>query len=106
MTNPWTAPDAATGQKKLYLEPSVRDDVVSAVNDYDKVLSQLIVDRVDNTKGYFGTDGNPLAKLLETAFNARGTELVTYLNAQMSQTQDFVKTARDAATAQANRENG
>jgi hypothetical protein len=105
MTNPWTALDAATGQKKLYLEPSVRDDVVAAFNDYEKVLNALITDRVDDTTGYFGTDSNPLAKLLEKAFNARGTELVSYLNAQLSQTGDFVKTAKDAATAQANREN-
>jgi len=43
--------------------------------------------------------GNPLAVILQNAFKARGTELTNYLNAQLSQTQDFVKTARDAAAA-------
>jgi hypothetical protein len=105
MTNPWTALDAATADKKLYLDPTVSADVAKAFNGYQQTLNTLITDRVDNTSGYFGTDGNPLAKLLEKAFNARGTELVDYLNAQLSQAGDFVKTAKDAATAQANREN-
>jgi hypothetical protein len=99
MTNPWSSLDAATGQKKLYLEDSARNDLNTASGDYEKALNKLINDRVDDTTGYFGTDSNPLAKLLQDAFNARGTELVDYLNAQMSQTQDFVKTANDAATA-------
>jgi hypothetical protein len=99
MTNPWSALDAATGEKKLFLEPSVSADVDGAFKDYEKVLNRLITDRLDDTSGYFGTDGNPLAKLLEKAFNARGTELVEYLNAQLSQAQDFVKTAHDAAVA-------
>jgi hypothetical protein len=36
---------------------------------------------------------------LEQAFNSRGTTLTNYLQQQLSQTQDFVKTAQDAATA-------
>ena len=99
MTNPWAALDAATGDNKLYLDPTVSADVGKAFDDYQKTLNTLITERVDDTTGYFGTDGNPLAKLLEKAFNARGTELVDYLNAQLQQAGDFVKTAKDAAAA-------
>jgi hypothetical protein len=102
MTNPWSALDAATQQKKLYLDPKISNEVAGYFSDYEAKLTQLINDRLDDTSGYFGTDGNPLAKLLETAFNARGKELMDYLNAQYSQAQDFVKTAKDAANATAN----
>jgi hypothetical protein len=62
-------------------------------------LQTLINDRLDDTSGFFGTASNPLAVQLEQAFNSRGTTLTNYLQQQLSQTQDFVKTAQDAATA-------
>jgi lipopolysaccharide export system protein LptC len=102
MTNPWSALDAATQQKKLYLDPKINNEVARHASDYESKLTQLITDRLDDNSGYFGTDSNPLAKLLETAFNARGISLTNYLNAQRSQVQAFVKTAYDAATATAN----
>jgi hypothetical protein len=99
MTSPWSGLDAATGQKKLYLDPAVIPEVNQAFTPYEASLQQLIDDELDETTGYFGTDENPLAKLLEKAFNARGQVLTDYLKEQLSQAQDFVKTARDAAAA-------
>jgi hypothetical protein len=98
MTSPWSSLDAATGDKKLYLEPDVASKVDKAFTPYETSLQTLINDALDETSG-FGTDGNPLAKLVADAFNSRGAALTTYLKAQLSQTQDFVKTAQDAATA-------
>ena len=99
MTNPWNSLDAATGQKKLYLDPAAIPKINQAFTPYENSLQTLINDRVDNTKGYFGTASNPLALLLESAFNTRGAALTNYLKTQLSQTQDFVKTAQDAAAA-------
>jgi hypothetical protein len=99
MTSPWSSLDAATGAKKLYLDPAVIPEVNRAFTPYEASLQRLIDDELDETTGYFGTRENPLAALLEKAFNARGKVLTDYLKEQLSQTQDFVKTARDAAAA-------
>jgi hypothetical protein len=101
MTSPWSSLDAATSQKKLYLEPAVSREVETASTPYETSLQTLIDDALDDTKGYFGgtTPKNPLAPLLENAFNARGKVLTDYLNKQLSETQAFVKTAHDAAAA-------
>jgi hypothetical protein len=105
MTSPWSSLDAATGDKKLYLDPAVMPEVDKAFAPYEASLQRLIDDELDETTGYFGTDENPLAKLLEKAFNARGAQLTQYLKEQLSQTQDFVKTARDAVEAMKAHEN-
>lgn len=99
MTSPWGALDAATGANKLYLDPAALPAINQAFDPYQSSLQTLINDRLDDTKGYFGTASNPLALLLESAFNARGIALTNYLKAQLSQTQDFVKTAQDAVAA-------
>lgn|SRR5690349_2046549 len=102
MTNPWSSLDAATGQKKLFLDDAASSQVVTAFTPYQGILQQLINDALDDTTGYFGTSQggkNPLAKLLEDAFNARGKMLTEYVKAQLSQAQDFVKTAQDANAA-------
>lgn len=102
MTNPWTSLDAATGEKKLFLTEDASTKVTSAFDPYQSILQQLINDALDDTTGYFGTSKggkNPLAKLLEDAFNARGKMLTDYVKAQLSQAQDFVKTAHDANAA-------
>ncbi|WP_319446535.1 MULTISPECIES: hypothetical protein [unclassified Mycobacterium] len=101
MTNPWNALDTATGAKKLYLEldEGVIADVNKASTTYQDSLQTLINDALDDTTGYFGTADNPLAVLLEKAFNARGTVLTKYLTDQLAQTQGFVKTAGDAVAA-------
>jgi len=102
MTNPWNALDAATGEKKLFLDEDATNKVVKAFPPYRDSLQRLITDALDDTTGYFGTSKggkNPLAKLLEDAFNARGKMLTDYLKAQLSQAQDFVKTAQDAHAA-------
>jgi hypothetical protein len=102
MTNPWSALDAATGQKKLFLTDDAASSVKEASKPYEASLQTLISDALDDTTGYFGTSEgkkNPLAALLEEAFNARGKELTEYLKAQLSQTQAFVQTAQDAAAA-------
>lgn len=104
MTSPWSSLDAATGDKKLYLDPEVLPDVNRAFSPYEASLQRLIDDELDETTGYFGTRENPLAALLEKAFNARGKLLTDYLKEQLSQTQDFVKTARDAVEAMKNHE--
>jgi hypothetical protein len=98
MTSPWSSLDAATGDKKLYLEPDLATKVDKAFTRYEKSLQTLIDDALDETTG-FGTTDNPLAKLMSDAFNSRGAALTTYLKAQLSETQGLVKTARDAATA-------
>jgi hypothetical protein len=104
--NPWGALDAATGEGKLLLDPAVRDQINTAFSPYQTSLQTLIGDALDDTTGYFGrADKNPLARLLQEAFNARGSALTTYLEEQLAQTQAFVKTAHDAAVAFQNAEN-
>ncbi|MDV3124019.1 hypothetical protein M1247_03770 [Mycobacterium sp. 21AC1] len=97
--NPWAGLDADTGNGKLYLDESAISGVNTAWADYEKSLETLINDSLDETTGYFGTSTNPLAGMLEKAFNARGKDLTDYLKEQLSQSQAFVKTAQDAATA-------
>jgi hypothetical protein len=97
--NPWHALDAATQEDKLYLEPELAQEIRTAFDTYEVALQQLITDALDDTTGYFGTDKNPLALLLEQAFNDRGKVLTDYLKEQLSQAQAFVKTAEDAAAA-------
>lgn len=98
--NPWGALDAAAGEGKLLLNPEVRDQINTAFTPYEGSLERLINDALDDTNGYFGkAERNALARHLQEAFNQRGTALTNYLEQQLSQTQDFVKTARDAATA-------
>lgn len=105
MTSPWSSLDAATGDKKLYLEPDLATKVDQAFTPYEASLQTLINDALDETTGFGSTD-NPLAKLMSDAFNARGAALTTYLKAQLSETRGLVKTARDAAAAfQANDKN-
>jgi hypothetical protein len=103
MTSPWSALDGAThpqtGKPTLYLEPSVIPALNQASDSYCQSLQTLIDDRLDDTTGYFGTKANPLALLLEKAFNSRGTVATNYCQQQLSQTQDLVKTACDAAAA-------
>ncbi|HET6734012.1 hypothetical protein, partial [Mycobacterium sp.] len=97
--NPWGALDAAAGKGELKLEPGVSEAVDQAFTPYEDSLETLIADTLDETTEYFGTPDNPLAVLLEKAFNERGKLLTDYLKEQLSQTQDFVKTAQDAAAA-------
>lgn len=99
MTSPWGPLDAATGEDKLYLDPAAIPAIERTLDPYESSLQTLINDGLDRTQGFFGTPDNPLAVLLENAFNARGTQLTEYLTAQLTQTQDFIKTARDAAAA-------
>jgi hypothetical protein len=99
MTSPWSNLEAATGSNNLYLNPDVVPAVNNAFTPYGQSLQTLINDRLDVTSGFFGTASNPLAVQLEQAFNSRGSTLTNYLQQQLSQTQDFVKTAQDAATA-------
>ena len=99
MTTPWGALDAATAKGDLLLNPAVSQEVNQAFTPYEASLQALISAALDDTAGYFGTDSNPLATILEEAFNGRGTTLTDYLKEQLSQTQHFVKTAQDAATA-------
>jgi hypothetical protein len=105
MTNPWSNLEAATGSSNLYLNPDVIPAVNNAFEPYGQSLQTLINDRLDVTTGYFGTASNPLAVQLEQAFDSRGSNLTNYLQQQLSQTQDFVKTAQDAATALHNADN-
>ena len=106
MTSPWSSLDADTAADKLYLDPAVIPEVNQAFAPYETSLQTLIDDELDETTGYFGTPENPLANILQQAFNARGKMLTDYLKEQLSQTQDFVKTARDAAAAQQAAEGG
>jgi hypothetical protein len=99
MTSPWGALDQATGSNKLYLDPAAIPEIEKTLDPYESSLQTMINDRLDDTKDFFGTADNPLAMLLQNAFNARGTQLTQYLTTQLSQTQDFIKTARDAAAA-------
>jgi hypothetical protein len=98
--NPWGALDAAAGEGNLLLNPEVKRQIETAFTPYETSLETLINAALDDTTGYFGTpERNNLARHLQEAFNQRGTELTNYLEQQLSQTQDFVKTAQDAATA-------
>ncbi|SEH82317.1 hypothetical protein SAMN04489835_4557 [Mycolicibacterium rutilum] len=99
MTNPWSGLDAATQEKNLYLDPSVIPELNRVFEPYKASLQRLIDDGLDETATYFGTEKNSLAVILGKAFDARGKELTTYLNEQLSQSKDFVKTAQDAADA-------
>jgi len=100
MTTPWGELDAAAGKGDLLLDPAVSQEVNQAFTPYESSLQTLINDALDDTTEYFGTSGkNPLALHLENAFNARGKLLTDYLEKQLSQSQDLVKTARDAAVA-------
>jgi hypothetical protein len=105
MTSPWSGLDSATGNKNLYLEPSVVSTLNNAYTPYQASLQAIIDDRLDNTTGYFGTPSNELAVCLSEAFNSRGTTLTTYATQQLSQAGDFIRTANDAATALTNRDN-
>lgn len=97
--NPWNDLDAATGAQELYLDPEVITTIDGRFKPYADSLQELIDAALDDTTEYFGTPDNPLAVVLEEAFNARGKTLTEYLKEQLSQTQDFVKTAHDAADA-------
>ncbi|OBB22456.1 hypothetical protein A5792_05140 [Mycolicibacterium peregrinum] len=99
MTNPWGALDAATTKKELYLDPTVIPELNRVFEPYEESLENLIGDSLDETTGYFGTEKNPLAVLVQKVFDNRGKEVTDYLKEQLSQTQAFVKTARDAAEA-------
>jgi hypothetical protein len=107
MTSPWSALDAATGKKNLYLTDDARKGVNTAFTPYQKALQALLDAGMDDTTGYFGScPKNTLAPVLQTAFNARGKTVTDYLNKQLSETDAFVKTANDAANALQNHENG
>ncbi|MUL78872.1 hypothetical protein [Mycolicibacterium sp. CBMA 226] len=99
MTNPFGPLDAATSENNLFLSPSAVTEITKTIDPYESALQTLINDRLDNTQGYFGTPQNPLALNLESAFNARGKALTTYLTAQLSAAKDLIKTAQDAANA-------
>jgi hypothetical protein len=99
MTNPWAPAYAAAGDKKLLLNPDAMTQINDALGPYQDALDTLKSDALDDTAGYFGTGGNPLAGLLGKAFDARGTMLKDYVTAQSSQTEDFVRTAQAAGRA-------
>jgi hypothetical protein len=99
MTNPWNGLDADTQNDKLYLERGVANDIKTAFEPYEDSLNTLIGDALDDTTGYFGTEKNPLAVVLEKAFNGKGKVLTDYLEEQRAQARGFVKTAEDAASA-------
>lgn len=99
MTNPWGGLDAATTNGELLLNPAVSQQVNQAFTPYETSLRTLVNDALDDTAGYFGTDSNPLATILEEAFNGRGKALTAYVQDQLSQARALVKTAQDAATA-------
>lgn len=103
MTSPWPGLDAATTDGKLYLhlEPGVVTELeTSAFDPYEAKLQAIIDNALDDTTGYFGKNpNNDLAKAMETAFNAKGKALTDYVREQLAQTQDFIKTAHDAADA-------
>jgi hypothetical protein len=107
MTSPWSALDAATGQKNLYLTDGARDGVNAALPHYQAALQALIDAGMDDTTGYFGScPKNTLAPILQTAFNSRGKTVTDYLNKQLAETEAFVKTANDAANALQNHDKG
>jgi hypothetical protein len=99
MTNPWTGLDADTQKDKLYLERGVANEIKSVFAPYDSSLQAIIDDAMDDSSGYFGTPANPLAGVLEKAFNSRGEMLTEYVQEQQTQARAFVKTADDAASA-------
>ncbi|MGH3723714.1 MAG: hypothetical protein ACRDUS_06265 [Mycobacterium sp.] len=98
MTNPWASLDADTQNKKLYLSSEAIPAIDKSWPPYEASLNALINDTLNDTRG-FGTADNPLATALQNAFNARGTELNTYLTAQHTQAKGLTDTARDAAAA-------
>ena len=99
MTSPWGGLDAATTKGELLLNPAVSQQVNQAFTPYESALQTLVTDALDDTAGYFGTDSNPLATILEEAFNGRGKALTTYVQDQLTQARSLVQTAQDAATA-------
>ncbi|WP_166906853.1 hypothetical protein [Mycobacterium sp. DL440] len=105
MTNPWGALDEAAANKNLYLDPDVISKVNTVWEKYEESLEQLITNSLDETTEYFGTSKNPLANLVQKLFEARGKELTDYATEQLSQSQAFVKTARDAAEAMRSSQN-
>ncbi|MCV7067869.1 hypothetical protein [Mycolicibacterium houstonense] len=105
MTNPWAGLNADAANKKLYLDPTVIAEVNRVFEPYEESLETLINDALDETTGYFGTPANPLAVLVQKVFDARGKALTEYLTEQLSQSQAFVKTARDAAEAMRSNQN-
>jgi hypothetical protein len=102
--SPWTDLDTATGNKNLYLEPTVASTLTNLYSPYQASLQAIIDDRLDNTTGYFGTSANEIATCLSGAFNSCGTTLTTYTTQQLSQANAFIQTANDAATALTNRD--
>lgn len=107
MSSPWSALDAATGKKNLYLTEDANTKIKSAFTPYEAALQALIDAGMDDTTGYFGScPKNTLAPVLQTAFNSRGKTVTDYVNKQLSETEAFVKTANDAASALKNHENG
>jgi hypothetical protein len=99
MTSPWSGLNAATGRKNLYLDSAVNPAFKKTFKRYTQSLQSLIDDRLNETTGYFGTANNPVAGVLENAFNSRGIALTNYSTQQLSQAQDFVQTALNAAAA-------
>ncbi|MEV0672981.1 hypothetical protein [Mycobacterium sp. NPDC050441] len=105
MTNPWGGLDAATTKKQLYLDPKVISTINTVYEPYEETLETLIRNSLDETTDYFGTSANPLAVLVQKLFDARGKELTDYATEQLSQSQAFIKTARDAAEAMRSNQN-
>ncbi|CDP87935.1 MULTISPECIES: hypothetical protein [Mycolicibacterium] len=105
MTNPWGALDNAAANKNLYLDPAVIGTVNTVYERYEESLETLIKNSLDETTEYFGTAANPLAVLVQKLFEARGKELTDYATEQLSQSQAFIKTARDAAEAMRSSQN-
>ncbi|WKG03107.1 hypothetical protein [Mycolicibacterium sp. HK-90] len=105
MTTPWAGLNADTANKKLYLDPSVISTINRVFEPYEESLQTLQRHALDETTGFFGTPANPLAVLVEKLFDARGKQLTEYVTEQLSQSQAFVETARDAAEAMRSNQN-
>jgi hypothetical protein len=100
---PWSGLDAATQTKDLYLKPSaVSKKFNKAFTQYQESLQALINYRLDDIGRCCGTAANPVAGCVEGAFNSVGTTATNYCQQQLSQIQDFFKTATDAKNALAN----
>jgi hypothetical protein len=99
MTSPWTALEAATRTKDLYLHSATSKAISQACEPYQQSLQTLIDDRLDDTTGCFGTPKNPVAGVLEQAFNSRNTGLTNYEQQQLFQAGYLMKTASDAVIA-------